>query len=223
MGRKMRRTFRGLAAVLLLGLWGCPPPDEPVEERPGQEGERWEPALEDAPGGEARAEMVDHTGESAGTLTLTSVEEGVRVQGQLHIPGVPPGEKGFHVHEVGECEPPDFESAGPHFDPHDHPHGDRDDPPTERHTGDLGNVEIDAEGMVEIDLVDEVIELGPGPDDVLGRAIIVHAERDDLETQPDGDAGDPVACGVIESRDQGAADEAQSEPRLAREGESASP
>jgi superoxide dismutase, Cu-Zn family len=187
-----------ITALAVLASWGCAPEQASPPDAPGADdtptlGEVPEPTAVD----EARAVMIDSTGREVGEVTFTAENGGVRVQGHLHLEGETPGPRGFHVHEVGECEPPDFESAGGHFDPHGHPHGGRDDPLGERHVGDLGNVEIAEDGSVHIDLVDEVIALD-GPDGIVGRALLLHAQEDDLETQPTGDAGDRVACGVIE-------------------------
>jgi superoxide dismutase, Cu-Zn family len=193
------RPFQGgIVLLAILVLWGCPPPEEEPADRPAEEEERWEPPEEERDR-EAQAEMVTTRGEIAGVVTFSGeAGERVAVQGVLHVPGLSSGPKGLHVHEEGACEAPDFESAGDHFDPHGDPHGGREDPPEQRHTGDFGNVEVGPDGRAEIDLVDQVIDLGEGDEGVLGRALVLHEEEDDLTTQPDGDAGDRVACGVIE-------------------------
>lgn len=195
----------GLFPLAFLVLWGCPPPGEEEPESPGQEEEVDEPAEEAdsdatvvARSQEARAEMVDSAGGDVGTVHFETVESvEVHVQGSLHVAGLEPGPKGIHVHEEGECEPPDFESAGGHFDPHGSPHGGPDDPPGERHVGDLGNVEAGPDGGAEIAMTDTVITLEDRAENIRHRSLVLHAEEDDLTTDPDGNAGDRVACGVI--------------------------
>jgi Cu-Zn family superoxide dismutase len=127
-----------------------------------------------------------------GTITFTQEKDGVHVLAKLS--GLEPGMHGFHVHELGDCSAPDGTSAGGHYNPKGEPHG----APTDahRHTGDLGNVEASAEGTATLDWVDPNVALS-GERSVLGRGVIVHAKKDDLKTQPTGDAGARVACGVI--------------------------
>ena len=127
-----------------------------------------------------------------GTVAFTKEGEKVRVLAQIE--GLTPGRHGFHIHEYGDCSSPDASSAGGHFNPTGSPHG----APTveKRHEGDFGNVEADKAGVARFDWLDSVIKLD-GPDSILGRAVIVHAEADDLKTQPTGASGARVACGVI--------------------------
>jgi Cu-Zn family superoxide dismutase len=108
------------------------------------------------------------------------------------VSGLTPGKHGFHVHEFGDCTDPDC--SGGHFNPTNMPHGGPDD--AKRHVGDLGNIVADANGVASIDMKDSVIRLG-GPSSIIGRAIIVHADPDDLKSQPTGNAGARLACGVI--------------------------
>lgn len=111
---------------------------------------------------------------------------------ELH--GLEPGPHGFHVHETGDCSAPDATSAGGHFDPTGSPHGAPD--ADQRHVGDLGNVVADADGTVRTSGVDARLTLR-GRHSILDRAVIVHAQRDDLRSQPTGDAGGRLGCGVI--------------------------
>lgn len=117
------------------------------------------------------------------------------------IDGLEPGQHGFHIHQSGDCSAPDASSAGEHFAPDDAPHGSPEDAPSEHHAGDLGNVNADDGGMADARIVDEELEL-VGETGVVGRAVIVHENRDDLESQPSGDAGDRVACGVVRMLDE---------------------
>ena len=124
--------------------------------------------------------------ESAGTVAVT-----------LALAGVAPGMHGFHVHEVGDCSAPDGTSAGGHFNPHGANHGALD--ADARHAGDMGNVEADAAGNVTAELTITGITLTPGlPHSIGGRALILHAKPDDYVTQPTGNAGARIGCGVIE-------------------------
>jgi len=128
----------------------------------------------------------------AGTVTFTKVEGGVRVVAD--VTNLTPGEHGFHIHEKGDCSAPDASSAGGHFNPTGHKHGGPD--AEERHAGDLGNLTADASGKAHYDRVDKELQL-TGPNTIIGRSVIVHEKVDDLKTQPTGNAGARVACGVI--------------------------
>ena len=125
----------------------------------------------------------------AGTVTFTKSGDGVRVV--ANITGLKPGKHGFHVHEFGDCSAPDATSAGGHFNPTNDPHAGHD--ADERHMGDLGNIEADSSGKAQLNLTDKKIEI----DAIIGKAVIVHEKADDLKTQPTGDAGGRIACGVI--------------------------
>ena len=133
-----------------------------------------------------------------GTVTFTEVSGGIRVVAD--VTGLDPGEHGFHIHEKGDCSAPDASSAGGHFNPHSMPHG---APEAEqRHAGDLGNLIADQTGKAHIDRVDKHFTFS-GAESIVGRAVIVHAKRDDLATQPTGNAGGRVACGVINMQSLG--------------------
>jgi Cu-Zn family superoxide dismutase len=129
-----------------------------------------------------------------GSLSFERVAGGVRVHGTIE--GLTPGRHGIHIHANGDCSAPDGKSAGDHFTLGAGPHGAPDAPPSARHTGDLGNLEADGSGKADYDRVDAVLALD-GDASVIGRAVIVHASADDLTTQPSGNSGDRVACGVI--------------------------
>ena len=130
-----------------------------------------------------------------GTVTFTKVAGGIRVVAKVE--GLTPGSHGFHIHEKGDCSAPDAASAGGHFNPHGKPHGapDKD----ERHAGDLGNIEANAAGKGKYDKIDPHLSLA-GSDSIIGRSVIVHEKTDDLKTQPTGNAGGRVACGVINAK-----------------------
>ncbi len=127
-----------------------------------------------------------------GTIWFTQQGDEVEIKGE--IMGLTPGMHAFHVHEFGDCSAPDATSAGPHFNPDNKPHG---SPHTgERHVGDLGNIKADESGKATIQIRDREVKLN-GPHSVLGRSLIVHADPDDLKSQPAGNAGARIACGVI--------------------------
>ena len=127
-----------------------------------------------------------------GVIRFTQVEGGVRVVAD--VTGLKPGEHGFHIHQYGDITAPDGMSAGGHLNPAHKNHGAPASP--ERHEGDLGNLKADANGHATLDVIDPVIMLN-GPTSILGRGVIVHADADDLKSQPVGNAGKRVAAGVI--------------------------
>ena len=127
-----------------------------------------------------------------GTVTFTKAGDEVKVVAD--ITGLKPGKHGFHIHEFGDCSAPDATSAGGHFNPSHHQHGAPD--ATDRHAGDLGNIEADASGKAHLEWSDKMMKLS-GDDSIVGHAVIVHEKADDLKTQPTGDAGGRLACGVI--------------------------
>jgi Cu-Zn family superoxide dismutase len=128
-----------------------------------------------------------------GRVDFEKVEKGVRVT--AHLSGLSPGTHGFHIHEKGDCSSPDASSAGGHFNPTDEPHGAPDD--LKRHAGDLGNIEANDKGEASYDRVDTMIALD-GPNSIIGRALIIHQDKDDFKTQPTGNAGARIGCGVIQ-------------------------
>lgn len=131
--------------------------------------------------------------EVSGTVRFTEENEGVRVNAEIE--GLEPNSThGFHIHQFGDCTASDGSSAGGHYNPHDMPHGGPDD--DQRHVGDLGNLDAGEDGTASAEYVDSVISF-TGSDSILGRGFIVHAGEDDLESQPSGDAGNRLACGVI--------------------------
>ena len=127
-----------------------------------------------------------------GTLTFTKEGNNVKVVG--HLEGLTPGKHGFHLHEFGDCSSKDGAAAGGHFNPAGSPHGAPAD--AKRHEGDLGNIEAGEDGSVHVELTDSVLKL-EGPDSIIGRGVIVHANPDDLKTQPTGNAGGRQACAAI--------------------------
>jgi len=128
-----------------------------------------------------------------GTVTFTQQADGVLIE--AHVMGLPASSKhGFHIHEFGDISKSDGTATGGHYNPMGHDHGAPSD--TDRHEGDLGNIEVNSGGHAMYSRVDKVIQLN-GPMSILGRGIIIHAGTDDLKTQPTGDAGARMAQGVI--------------------------
>src|SRR5213596_424193 len=129
----------------------------------------------------------------SGTVTFTPVADGVQVHAELT--GLTPGKHGFHVHEFGDCSAADASSAGAHFNPTNQPHAAPD--ATARHVGDMGNIEAETSGAAKLDYLDHHMSLANDDRSILGRSVVVHAKADDLKSQPAGDSGARVACGVI--------------------------
>jgi Cu-Zn family superoxide dismutase len=127
-----------------------------------------------------------------GTVTFTKTDGGVQVVAD--VTGLPPGKHGFHIHEFGDCSAPDATSAGGHFNPTNDPHAGHD--AAKRHEGDLGNIEANSSGKAHLELTDKMMTMS-GDKSIIGRGLIVHEKADDLTTQPTGNAGGRVACGVI--------------------------
>lgn len=131
-------------------------------------------------------------GSVSGRVTLVDAEGGLRVTAEIQ--GLSPGPHGLHIHEFGDCSAPDGSSAGGHFNPTSEPHGGPSD--EHRHVGDLGNVVADKQGNARLEHRYDRLAL-EGPLGVLGRSVVVHANPDDLRTQPTGNTGARLACGVI--------------------------
>ncbi len=130
-----------------------------------------------------------------GTVTFTASDGAIEVRADLT--GLGEGRHGFHIHETGDCSAPDATSAGGHFAPEGSRHGSSDQRPPEAHVGDMGNITADASGNATYEGTFDDMALD-GPRGIVGKAVIVHAGADDLTSQPTGNAGARVACGVIE-------------------------
>lgn len=186
----------GVLALAFAACGGGQDADVAIEEPAAGEPQQVEETV-DAP--QARATFINSQGTQIGTADLTQVGETVEIEVDLAF--LQAGERGFHIHEVGSCEAPSFESAGDHFNPTNASHGL--EHPQGPHAGDLENLEVETDdGTARGVRRSTLVTLVPGqPNSILdadGSALVVHAQADDYETQPAGDSGDPIACGVIE-------------------------
>jgi Cu-Zn family superoxide dismutase len=147
----------------------------------------------------ARAELAPTAGNEAhGVVEFYLAEPSMVLY--VELAGVKPGMHGFHVHEKGSCDGPNAGGAGNHLNPLDARHGDPQDADRRRHAGDLGNVRAEDDGTVKQWLRTRNLQL-QGPAGILGKAILLHAREDDLESQPGGNSGDAIACGLIDPFD----------------------
>jgi Cu-Zn family superoxide dismutase len=146
------------------------------------------------PGPTAIAALQPKSGSQvAGTVAFT--RQGDQVKVVANLSGLRPNqEHGFHVHEKGDCSSPDAMSAGGHFNPTAQPHGAQGQP---HHGGDMPSLKADANGTAETSFTIAGVALGGGPTDLIGKAVVVHAKPDDYLTQPTGNSGERIACGVI--------------------------
>jgi Cu-Zn family superoxide dismutase len=127
------------------------------------------------------------------TGTVTFTKTGAETRVVADIENLTPGKHGFHIHEKGDCSAADAASAGGHFNPTHQHHGGATG--SERHAGDLGNIEADASGKAHLDWTGKLSF--SGDNSIIGRSVVVHEKEDDLKTDPAGNSGARIACGVI--------------------------
>jgi superoxide dismutase, Cu-Zn family len=145
----------------------------------------------------ANAALKDKSGKPVGDVDLVQTRHGVLLK--VSIKRLPPGVRAFHIHAVGKCDAP-FESAGPHFNPDNHKHGMMSGP---GHAGDMPNLHIPQSGELTVEVLNSAITLEKGkPNSVFdadGSSIVIHDKADDYKSDPAGNAGDRIACGVIQA------------------------
>ncbi len=144
----------------------------------------------------AKADLADAQGKEVGKAEFTQTPDGVRIA--LTLSGLAPGQHAFHIHNVGKCEGPDFKSAGAHFNPYNKKHGLKN--PEGPHAGDMENIEVGSDGTGTAEIANKQVTLAEGPNSLFlegGTAIVIHASPDDNVTDPAGNAGARIACGVI--------------------------
>ena len=185
---RMRTIVLSLASLTWLACGGgSKKPEEPQPPGPGTEG----------------VAVLEARSGSNVTGEARFVDTGDGVEISINIAGASPGRHGVHVHAVGDCSAPDAKSAGEHFNPASHQHG----APgvAEHHAGDFGNMEVGDDGTGTMTLVVPGLRLVAGPMSIADRALVIHAKEDDFQTQPSGDSGDRIACGVIRAQEKPAA------------------
>lgn len=148
---------------------------------------------------EATAELRSPSGEAVGSIVLSETPHGVLLA--VKIGNLPTGPHAFHIHAIGDCTPPDFKSAGGHYNPAGHQHGIEN--PNGMHAGDLPNIHISDNGTLELEVLAEAVTLtDSGPRAPLfdsdGSAIVIHDHGDDYRSDPAGNAGARIACGGVE-------------------------
>ena len=148
-----------------------------------------------APSGPSAVAKLEATKGNTAGGTVNFVQKGDKVVVTARVSGLTPGSHGFHIHEKGDCSSGDGMSAGGHFNPQGKPHGDPATP--DHHAGDMPMLVADSYGEANLTAELGIMTVGGGATDVVGKSVIVHKDADDFNTQPTGNSGARVACGVI--------------------------
>lgn len=148
--------------------------------------------------GSVSVALKDGKGADVGTATITAARSGGGVDIALDVKNLPAGEHAVHVHQFAKCEGPMFTTAGPHFNPANKKHGSQN--PEGSHAGDMNNFTVKADGTAKVTVANSQVTLGAGANSLFtgeGTALMIHARADDMKTDPSGNAGDRIACGMI--------------------------
>ncbi|HRI52747.1 MAG TPA: superoxide dismutase family protein [Pseudomonadota bacterium] len=175
----------GLALTAAVCLTACPPAAEQKTDKPPTTGGDGPVAVTTL---EARSNST-----VKGQATFTQAGDKVKIL--VEVSGATPGQHGLHVHENGDCSAPDAKSAGGHFNPGNAEHGAPDK--ATHHAGDFGNLTVGEDGNGKLELLTDQISVNPGTVSVVGRALVLHEKVDDTATQPTGNSGGRIGCGVI--------------------------